>query len=141
MAPVKPRVVLKRILGEGKSGTVWEGQLENQKVAVKVGTCLAADDVLKRERTAYEALASLQGTVIPRLFGSGWTPRGRRFLMLEQIVGRSLDQVRQTFMFKSNPTMPSFPFGCNDGSGVEERSRRRGARIWSLFQLFAGVLQ
>lgn len=118
----KTRVLLKKVLGEGKSGTVWEGELNNQRVAVKVGTCLAADDVLKWERTAYEALAPLQGTVLPRLFGLGWTSTGRRFLILEQIVGQTLDQVRQTLHVEVKANGFKLPIRLQRRRCVEELS-------------------
>jgi hypothetical protein len=89
---------------------------------VKVGTCLAADDVLKWERTAYEVLAPLQGTVLPRLFGSGWTSTGRRFLILEQIVGQTLDQGRQTLHVEVKANGFKLPIRLQRRRCVEELS-------------------
>ncbi|KAJ2122717.1 hypothetical protein IW147_003127 [Coemansia sp. RSA 720] len=71
---ISSKVVLGKILGSGRSGTVYSGIVNRRTVAVKVSKANADAVILNElhnEVNVYQHLANLQGDVIPRLYGHG----------------------------------------------------------------------
>lgn len=80
---------LGRELGRGITGVVKEGLLGGQRVAVKMSDLTARHldvPLLQQEVAVYEALASLQGDVVPRLVGYGWILKGAIYYVATELV-------------------------------------------------------
>lgn len=89
--PEVPGVRLVRVLGEGGSGTVWEGALDDG-AAVAVKVMLPEADAIARARFEREAdlAARLVHPGIARLLGLRHAADGRPCLVRELVPGRSL---------------------------------------------------
>ncbi len=85
-------VRLLRVLGEGGSGTVWEGTREDDGAEVAVKVLLPEADAVARARFEREAdlAARLVHPGIARLFGLRHAADGRPCLVRELVRGRSL---------------------------------------------------
>lgn len=80
---------LGRELGRGITGTVRAGVLRGQRVAVKLSDINSGHvdvPLLQHEAAVYGALGKLQGDVIPRLIGCGWTLGGAVFYVATELV-------------------------------------------------------
>ncbi len=91
LAPQVRGVRLLRVLGEGGSGTVWEG-VRDDGVAVALKVLLPEADPIARARFEREAdlAARLQHPGIARILGLAQADDGRPCLVRELVRGRSL---------------------------------------------------
>ena len=77
------------IIGTGSNGVVYQANFCNERVAVKIcdiwRSCAYHQDKLTEltETRTYVALSELQGRVIPRLKGAGYTAGGLFALVTE----------------------------------------------------------
>jgi serine/threonine protein kinase len=94
------------LLGEGLSGTVFDGTLRGERVAIKLTDLWQYPELHKMmlgEARVYVKLRKLQGHGIPKLKGVGYTAGGLFALMTEFVgqpieVGKLDDQMRETIV-------------------------------------------
>ncbi|KAJ1791336.1 hypothetical protein LPJ62_001450 [Coemansia sp. RSA 2167] len=71
---ISSKIVLGKLLGRGRSGTVYSGIVNGRTVAVKVSNADASAVILNElcnEVNVYQHLVELQGDAIPRFYGHG----------------------------------------------------------------------
>ncbi len=92
-----PRYEPVQRLGAGGGGEVWSvrDRVSGRELALKVLSSDAGPaeiDALVREAVA---LSGLEGLGVPRVMAFGALPDGRRYMVREMVVGRSLDEALQ----------------------------------------------
>jgi serine/threonine protein kinase len=90
------RYTLQRPLGRGGMAQVWEAENEaGQRVAVKMLSAPggASDDLVKRFWLEAKASNVISHPGVVRVIDSGATPWGAPFLVMERLVGASLEDV------------------------------------------------
>lgn len=90
----KPRLQLDKLLCEGSEGYVYQGSYSGTKAVFKLlGPARSPPNALRKEVAAYEALAPMQGKLLPTLLSTGSFKTGVWYIAVSFVEGTPLSQM------------------------------------------------